>query len=116
MPWHVIQNETNSSVFYTKKEDTLYALFTEWPSENVLHLAYPVPTANTRVHFLGLLNETIAEVEWEPSPYAVVGVTDRKIMTQPMPPGLRLHIPALTPNLIPCQHAWVIAIHGLANL
>jgi hypothetical protein len=30
--------------------------------------------------------------------------------------GMTLHLPPLTPDLIPCQHAWVIGIKRIGNL
>lgn len=101
-PWEVCQNETQN-IFYTKKADRLYAHFTKWPRGNRLELRCVVPTDKTEVHFLGLKDQS--RLEW-------IGATDnsRGILS-----GIRLTLPALTPDILPCEHAWVVVITGLGN-
>jgi hypothetical protein len=53
-PWKVCQNETASSLYYTRREDALYAILTEWPGDNRIYLNCPIPTAQTTVRLLGL--------------------------------------------------------------
>jgi alpha-L-fucosidase len=92
-PWKVCQNET--SIFYTTKSDTLYAITTMWPTRNHMILNAPVPMRTTKVHMLGW-NE---ELEWTT-----------------VDSGLRIKVPPLTPNVIPCQYAWVFALTNIYNL
>ena len=103
-PWKVCQNETLSSVFYTSKVKRLYAHVTKWPEGNFLELRCPVPTTDTTVHMLGLHQKGVelAELEW--------------IEIQDQLGGLSVQLPSLTPDIIPCQHSWVLVISGLANL
>jgi alpha-L-fucosidase len=104
-PWNISQNEPASKVFYTtnKSNMVLYAIFTEWPEGNQLHLQAPVATDATKVQMLGLKQQASTDepyVQWSYS----VGA------------GLTVKLPALTPRQIPCHHAWTIAITGIANL
>jgi len=110
-PWNVCQNETDSSVFYTKKGESLYALFTAWPAQNILELAHPIPTEDTHVQFLGTAMEYT--LEWNA---LVEENRDVSLVRRNLAPGLRLQLPALTPDVIPCEHAWVVVITGLANI
>ena len=105
-PWNVSQHEPDSNVFYTSvaKNKILYAIFTEWPEGNRLHLNAPVTTDDTKVHLLGLkqqLSRNARYLRWGNN-----GSGD----------GLTIELPALTPREIPCQHAWTVAITGIANL
>ena len=92
-PWSVCQNET--SVYYTRKNDTLFAITTSWPNKNRLFLSIPQATNTTQVRMLG----------WE-SP----------LQWKSNDSGLVIKVPALTPNVIPCQHAWAFALTGIGNL
>jgi alpha-L-fucosidase len=100
----VCQNETSSSVFYTKKGSSLYAHFTKWPSENSLLLDCPVPTPDTEIHFLGL--ERQDGLDWNPKSANTIGRLS----------GIDVMLPSLTPDKIPCNHAWVLKISGIANI
>jgi len=103
-PWRVCQNETVSAVFYTTKEKRLYVHFTKWPEGNLLEVKCPVPTAETTVHMLGLQKPGAGPtgLEWK--------------KVQDEQGGLSVHLPPLTPDMIPCQHSWVLVVTGLANL
>jgi len=103
-PWEICQNETESAVFYTKKDDRLYAHFTKWPWGNKLDLRCVVPTDKTEVHFLGLREEYKLKS-------SATNDNLRGILS-----GIRLTLPALTPDILPCEHAWVVVITGLGNL
>jgi alpha-L-fucosidase len=46
-PWDVCQNETESSVFYTKTKNRLFAHFTQWPADQILGLRCPIATPDT---------------------------------------------------------------------
>ena len=109
-PWTVAQNETSSSCYYTtkttttttkKKNKTLYVIMTRWPTDSTLRLRHPVVQTNvTTISMLGVHKPR--RVEWEP---ATANGT-----------GLVVHLPKLTPNRIPCKHAWVLALQGIVNL
>ena len=112
-PWEICQNETDYSVFYTRKHDRLYAHFTHWPSDNTMILNCPIATEETHVYFLGLNGETKERVGWSAANYGDVSTTSRRSLTTA---GIQLTLPALTPAIIPCEHAWVVVLTGLANL
>jgi alpha-L-fucosidase len=103
-PWNVCQNDTNSVYYTTSNIDrndgatrrVLYAHVTVWPRGNVLTLDCPVSTAKTRITMLG----------WN----GTISYTSRSGLA-----GINIQMPALTPDIIPCEHAWVLAITGLAN-
>jgi alpha-L-fucosidase len=109
-PWDVCQNETDNSVYYTKKDDRLYAHFIAWPTENTLNLDSPMATAETQVYFLGLNATAQGRVGWT-DVTANASSTSRRTRA-----GMQLKLPALTPDIIPCDHAWVVVLTGVANL
>jgi alpha-L-fucosidase len=123
--WKVCQNETESSVLYTRSRDTLYAHVTRWPAGGLLELDCPIGTAQTGARMLGLdaslpalaartylgnKNKIAKDGGEGPSAASAPVATDASLS------GLTVQLPALTPDLIPCQHAWVIALTGIANL
>lgn len=103
-PWDFCQNETKSDVYYTtnKESETLYAHFLKWPSGSILHLAAPMATSKTQVRMLGL------EGQQESIPWNVLEGDN-------LLSGMSVELPALTPALIPCQHAWVLALSNIGN-
>ena len=100
-PWRVVQREESSRVFYTTKKykdegNLLYALFTEWPDDSKLQLAYPIATDQTKIRMLGVTG-----------PKAFLNYTTSI--------GITVELPTLTPNQVPCQHAWVLLLSGIQN-
>jgi alpha-L-fucosidase len=98
-PWKVQQNET-STLYYTTRPDTktLNAIATTWPSKNRLVLHTPQAMFNiTTVTMLGYNKQLL---DWKP--------LNKKR-------GMIIKLPPLTPNVIPCQHAWVFCIRGIGN-
>jgi alpha-L-fucosidase len=93
------ESSTTKRVYYTRKGDTLYVHMTQWPSQSVLHLSCPVTSSNTRVSMLGVSSDPDG-LQWSGDAFA----------------GMNIELPLLTPDLIPCQHAWVLAISGVLNL
>jgi len=113
IPWAVAQNQTNE-VYYTHKpnDGVVYVITTVWPKGNVLHLDAPTATPNTKVKMLGL---TVHEngaldgfLSWK---YMPVGLGSGGKNGK----GLEINVPPLTPDIVPCQHAWVFALTGLAD-
>src|SRR3569623_693611 len=95
--WNVCQNETASSVFYTRRADRLYVHFTQWPKNSILRLDCPVSTMKTKATMLGYPSE--------------LRTTDSLAVA-----GIAIELPKLTPDMVPCQHAWVVVLTGLGNL
>mmetsp|Transcript_27587 Transcript_27587/g.55701 ORF Transcript_27587/g.55701 Transcript_27587/m.55701 type:complete len:387 (+) Transcript_27587:1345-2505(+) len=106
-PWKVAQNETDAGAYYTLKGNTLYALVTRWPKNNQLTLRAPTPTENTRVRMLGLDEKKESGLAW-----ARLFDTYRGRLEDA---GIVIAVPALTPDVIPCQHAWAFAISNIAD-
>jgi len=96
-PWKVMQNETAAAVYYTSKGSTVYAIATKWPRGNLLQLQSPQTTSGTNVRMLGVEGY----LKWSSPAGGDSGVT--------------VDVPGLTPDKIPCQHAWVFALASLAN-
>jgi hypothetical protein len=65
------------------------------------------------VYFLGLTDATKGIVGWKATSDRENSATERK--TRHLGAGIRLQLPALTPDIIPCEHAWVVVLTGLAN-
>ena len=111
-PWRVCQNETAVHVFYTTKDEILYAHFREWPDDDVITLDYPIATDETKVRMLGLSSDTSLEWKRMGADADISGrVNDASIVS-----GIQVQLPPLTPATIPCQHAWVLAFTNIANI
>lgn len=138
-PWTVCQNETSSHVFYTtnRSSKTLYAIFTQWPQDNKLRLSYPSPTAQTKARLIGFhKNATldyssnnsssranyIVIVPWQKlsvrqddraiNDGQTTGTEDRRQLRHD---GIELDLPFVNPSMMPCHHAWVLALTGVEN-
>jgi len=88
------QNDT-SNVYYTQniQLQTVYAIFTFWPSSNVVLLERPETGSSTSVELLGF------------------GPVDFKASGS----GIAIALPTLTVEQMPCQFAWVLKFTGLQN-
>lgn len=104
-PWKVAQNQTDVGAYYTLKGDTLYALVTKWPKGNRLVLQAPTPTGNTKVHMVGL-DRKGEGLTWTYNMDDDAGTHET---------GIAIQVPPLTPDVIPCQHAWAFSITNIAN-
>ena len=81
-------------------------MVTKWPKDNRLVLNAPTPTANTQVRMMGLDSNKEGELlEWDCVESKGNGFEA----------GIIIEVPPLTPDVIPCQHAWAFAISGLAQ-
>ena len=106
-PWKVAQNQTDVGAYYTTKGGTLYALVTKWPKDNRLVLAAPIPTADTQVRMVGLDGDE-RYLGWN-------YVASKESGSASEAGGIAIEVPPLTPDVIPCRHAWAFAIKGLQN-
>lgn len=137
-PWLVCQNETKSNVFYTiqPKTKVLYAIFTKWPKDSLLQLNCPIAIPNeTKIRFVGLNDDDQLleykmlsttnqndNIQYSMNDFEMKGkigtsraVLEQKQKTQQQG-GIEIELPYLTPDVIPCNHAWVLAISPIANL
>ena len=123
-------------MYYTTKqvqnkgttEKLLYAVFTKWPTNNMLQLQCVVPTSATKIYFLGLHPTDLtadASVPYHTSTSTETLDRDEEVnmATSQMKQrrdernaGIEVILPALTPDIIPCQHAWVIALSHVENV
>jgi Alpha-L-fucosidase C-terminal domain len=121
-PWATCQNESDSNVYYTANRDrkTLYVHITKWPQNNLLQLYCPAKlTEESKIQFVGLQpgdeendgeqktdirnidhngNLKYKQLEWS------------NCRSHRCSEGINISLPSLTPDLIPCQHAWILAI------
>jgi alpha-L-fucosidase len=110
------EEEEDEHIMYTRSvagqesdgsDDVLYVFLTEW--KNKITLSCPEPTASTKIRMLGL-KEGVEEPK-------VVVVENSPSSSRPMKKAsMIIQLPALTPDIIPCQHIWVLAIEGVGNL
>jgi alpha-L-fucosidase len=105
--WNVCSEDWDGSVFYTRTKDVLYAHLTNWPVGNSFFLSCPEQTSSTVAHMLGLESEEHTIEVLPASPTTVRSSSAA---------GLTIQLPALTPDLIPCEHVWVIAFSSIGNL
>ena len=102
-PWPVCQNETSSHVFYTQKDAYLYAHITKWPKHGALHLDCISPTENFSVSMLGV-----------DVPLAWIRAMERSSREKHQ--GLDIFLDGFSPDVMPCQHAWVLVMKGTSSL
>lgn len=107
--WSVC-SEDDDDIHYTRSVDrdggdVLYAFLTQWKPIVTLHC--PKATASTTVRMLGLKTKL--------QPSIVVDSTLNNGGSSEAQ-GLTIKLPALTPDIIPCSHVWVLAIEGVENL
>ncbi|KAJ1177908.1 hypothetical protein NDU88_003160 [Pleurodeles waltl] len=65
-PWRIQKENSTCSVWYTSKDSKVYAIFLNWPQNNVLNLPSPKPCAQTNVTMLGFSGY----LKWEVLPGA----------------------------------------------
>eukprot|EP00934_Nitzschia_sp_Nitz4_P008952 Nitzschia sp. Nitz4//scaffold192_size41448//24317//28613//NITZ4_007486-RA/size41448-snap-gene-0.53-mRNA-1//-1//CDS//3329540239//8942//frame0 len=107
--WTVCSEESEVGVYYTRSVDrdggdVLFAFLTQWPRGNQLTLSCPVATEKTTARMLGVDKE-----EWQAH-------GSSSLLRGPSDDSLELDLPSLTPDKIPCNHIWVIALEGIGNL
>jgi alpha-L-fucosidase len=108
-PWSVCTNDTaTSTVYYTQRRDPqndddtttiLYAHLTEWPSHQIVNLAclveFQQESSSSSSLWIEMLGVPDTPLEWK---------------VDPIQNTVQISLPLLTPDKIPCQHAWVLAI------
>jgi alpha-L-fucosidase len=100
-PWDVCDQDLNFDVFYTRDDEILYAILTQWPSDNEVPLVCPKVSENTRAFILGLPEH----IDDKNAP--IVDLSQ---------PSVTIQLPSLNPDQVPCDHAWVIALTAIENL
>ncbi|KAL7579798.1 hypothetical protein ACA910_021932 [Epithemia clementina (nom. ined.)] len=117
------EGDTPSSpvVYYTRTSDLLFVHLTEWPPGNQILLSCPQPSEDTIITLLGLSDTTTDPLNEarpkSPTPSAALTWSVRQGgRGDPGGGGLLVTLPPLTPDIIPCQHAWVLQLTNVANL
>ncbi|XP_033844776.1 plasma alpha-L-fucosidase [Periophthalmus magnuspinnatus] len=93
-PWRAQNDSVTANIWYTWKpqDKALFAFLLQWPDSGAVVLADPVPTEGlTQVALLGY-----GALKWEPV----------------KPGGLKVHVPPLSLNQMPCLWAWTLKITG----
>lgn len=90
--WRSQNDSVTPNIWYTSKpqDKTVYAFLLQWPDSGAVVLGEPVPTqGQTQVSLLGR-----GAVKWE----------------SVKPKGMKIYLPTLTVNQMPCQWAWTLRI------
>ncbi|XP_028936125.1 tissue alpha-L-fucosidase [Ornithorhynchus anatinus] len=90
-PWRVQLEKNESKIWYTSKGEDVYAIFNQWPENNVLTLTTPVVHSGTKVTLLGFSGQ----LKWEEAS------------------GLRVSLPVIPPSALPTEFAWTIKLEGV---
>ncbi|KAK7904220.1 hypothetical protein WMY93_016827 [Mugilogobius chulae] len=94
--WRAQNDSVTPNIWYTCKpqEKTVFAFLLQWPDSGSVILTEPVPTeGQTKVELLGY-----GALKWE----------------SVKPSGLKVLLPSLTLNQMPCLWAWTLKITGAA--
>jgi len=88
------QNESDS-IFYTKNDilNSVFGIFTDWPSDNILFLTFPIPSSSTEISLLG---------------YGPVKFKSEN-------EGVLIFLPDFSYGKYPCEFSWSIKMTYLQN-
>lgn len=92
--WRAQNDSVTPNIWYTSKpqEKTVFAFLLQWPDSGAVVLGQPVPTeGQTQVALLWY-----GPLKWEPV----------------KPSGMKVLLPVLSVNQMPCQWAWTLKITG----
>ncbi|XP_078609564.1 alpha-L-fucosidase isoform X1 [Branchiostoma floridae x Branchiostoma japonicum] len=92
-PWRAQNDTLEPGVWYTSKNDSVYAIVLDWPKSGQLTLGVPRTSPTTTVTMLGWATP----LKWA----AVSGG------------GITVQMPTASPTQLPCQWAWVIRMKGV---
>ena len=100
--------EDDDTIFYTRSigqvdGDVLYVFLTDW--KKTVHLTCPEPTPSTRVRMLGV--QGVMDFATS-SDFSAEMISEKWTIS--------ITLPLLTPDIVPCEHVWVLAIEGVGNL
>ncbi|KAM6216952.1 tissue alpha-L-fucosidase [Rhynchocyon petersi] len=92
-PWRVQSDKNTTSVWYTSKSLTVYAILLQWPTNGVLYLASPNTTSTTKVMMLGVKDD----LKWSRDPVQ----------------GLLVSLPPLSSSSFSVNFAWTLKLTGV---
>ncbi|XP_013776105.1 alpha-L-fucosidase-like isoform X1 [Limulus polyphemus] len=99
-PWTYQNDTVTPNIWYTKGGKnavvpSVYVFVLNWPKNNQLYLGAPVLNSNSKISMLG-----------------VKDILDFK---KDATGGIMIYFPQLTPDVLPCQWAWVLKMQGVVN-
>ncbi|XP_078423142.1 tissue alpha-L-fucosidase-like isoform X2 [Cetorhinus maximus] len=92
-PWRV-QKENSTNIWYTSKGSSVYAVFTKWPTDNVLKLESPKSSSSTKVTMLGIPEP----LKWKSSPGQ----------------GILVFLSSISLFTLPSQNGWTLKLEGVS--
>uniref|UniRef100_A0A0B6ZTW4 alpha-L-fucosidase n=1 Tax=Arion vulgaris TaxID=1028688 RepID=A0A0B6ZTW4_9EUPU len=97
--WSHQNDSVAQNVWYTARTNgsaiTIYAILLAWPEVGNLTLGYPVASSATNVSLVGY-----------PQKFTYTAITGG---------GIKVNIPPIPANKMPCDWAWVLRLEGLVN-
>jgi hypothetical protein len=88
----------------------------QWPKDNILKLECPIPTGETKARMLGVSSTLSLKRVSSQHGVSQSEQDTRHLQEEANPPGLEVALPLLNPATMPCQHAWVVVLTGIANV
>ncbi|XP_013783919.2 alpha-L-fucosidase-like, partial [Limulus polyphemus] len=96
-PWNYQNDTVTPNVWYTKNlaTSTVYAVVLDWPKNDKLFLGAPTLKDSATITMLGVPGTLYFKRSslW----------------------GITVNFPKLTPDILPCQWAWVLKMQGVTN-
>ncbi|XP_043940761.1 tissue alpha-L-fucosidase-like [Protopterus annectens] len=93
-PWRVQMDNSTGIIWYTSRKSFVYAIFSDWPANDILKLPSPKSNTNTTVTLLG----APAILNWQPS----------------IPQGIVIQLPVLSPSALPSQYMWTLKLENVS--
>ncbi|XP_038656660.1 tissue alpha-L-fucosidase-like [Scyliorhinus canicula] len=92
-PWRV-QKENSTNIWYTSKGSSVYAVFTKWPTDNILNLQSPKSSPDTKVTMLGIPEP----LKWRNYPGQ----------------GILIALSSVSPFTLPSENAWTVKLERVS--
>lgn len=92
-PWKHQKDAANPNVWYTAKENIVYAFMLKWPKNRMLYLGSLKVPSEGKVTMLGWPEERLQ-------------------LSTDLITGTMIFLPALTPDELPTQWVWVLKVEG----
>lgn len=80
-----------------------------------MKLQFPVATDETKARLLGMASQH-PNLKWSKVSEEGKDLPRQEKRKLGTGAGLEIDLPAVNPSTIPCQHAWVVALTGIANV
>ncbi|XP_067862586.1 tissue alpha-L-fucosidase-like [Heptranchias perlo] len=93
-PWRVQMENATNIVWYTSKGSTVYAVFTKWPTDNILELESPKISPDTKVTMLGIPQP----LKWKVSPKH----------------GILVLLSSISLFTLPSENGWTVKLEGVS--